>query len=124
MGRSQREKGKRGERQAAAAITRATGLGARRAVQYKGTSESADIEVHELYGMHWEVKHVERESVRAWMEQAKRDAGELVPVVVHRRNGKPWLVTVELERINEFSARLAEAIAQKISDVGAAELPG
>lgn len=124
MGRSQREKGKRGERQAAAAFTDATGLPARRGVQYKGGTDSPDIEVQGLLGMHWEVKHVERESVRAWMEQATRDAGDCVPIVVHRKNGKPWLVTVPLERINEFAARLAEAIAQKVSEVGPTEFPG
>lgn len=124
MGRSQREKGKRGERQAAKALADVTGLEARRGVQYQGGPDSPDIDVSNLYGMHWEVKYQERESVRLWMEQAQRDAGDLVPVLLHRRNNKPWLVTIPLERVNEFSARLAEAIASQISTVGPAELPG
>jgi hypothetical protein len=44
MGRSQREKGKRGERAAAKAVSAMLGVSARRGVQYKGGAESADLE--------------------------------------------------------------------------------
>jgi len=123
MGRSQREKGKRGERQAAKAVQEATGLPARRGVQYQGGPESADIDV-ECHGMHWEVKFVERESVRAWMEQAVQDSGGKVPVVLHRRKGKEWLLTIQLGRLNDFARRMAAAMDAQIPQVGPAELPG
>ncbi len=125
MSRSQREKGKRGERDAAKALTAALRLEtpARRGVQYQGGTDSADISV-DIEGIHWEVKFVERESIRAWMQQAQEDAGSAVPVVLHRKSRSPWLVTLPAERLYEFVQRLAEAAAQAVSEVGAAEVPG
>lgn len=117
MGRAQREKGKRGERAAAKAVSDAFGCQARRGVQYKGGDGSADIDVS-IPGVHWEVKFVEREQVRLWVEQASRDAGELLPVVLHRKSRKPWLVTMPLERLYEFCTRLAEAVAQEVQAMG------
>ena len=85
------DKGKRGERELAAAL-RAQGYSARRGQQYCGTSGDADVVG--LPGCHIECKRVERLNIDAAMEQAVRDAREgEVPVVIHRRNGKPWLVT-------------------------------
>lgn len=124
MGRSQREKGKRGERDAAKSLGEAMGLQARRGAQHKGGPDSPDIEVYAAYGLHWEVKFVEREAVRAWMEQAAVDAGDKAPVLLHRRRGKKWLVTVRLEDLHEVVKRLAEAAAAQVSTVGPAELPG
>lgn len=117
MGRSQREKGKRGERAAAKAISEHLGVSARRGVQYQGGADSQDIVVR-LDGVHWEVKFVERESVRAWVEQADKDSGGLIPVVLHRRSRKPWLVTVPLERLHEFAAKLAQAVAGEVQALG------
>lgn len=85
MSRAQREKGKRGERQAAKAVSAALEVRCRRGVQYQGGAESADIQV-EIPGVHWEVKFVEREAVRQWMRQAEQDAGDKVPVVLHRKS--------------------------------------
>lgn len=123
MGRMQRQKGKRGERCAARHISEALGLEARRGAQHKGGPDSPDIVVSGV-DLHWEVKFVEREAVRAWMEQAQRDAAGKLPVVLHRRKGKTWLVTVQLEHLNEICRRLAKAAAQALPSVGPAELPG
>ena len=84
-------KGKRGELELAA-ILREYGFDARRGQQYCGTSGDADVVG--LPGCHIECKRVERLNIDAAMEQAVRDArpGE-VPVVMHRRSRKPWLVT-------------------------------
>lgn len=122
MGRSQREKGKRGERLAAKAVAQAIRLPARRGVQFKGGADSADLEV-ELEGVHWEVKFVERESIRAWIRQAEDDSGGKVPVVLSKRSREPWLITLPLERLYEFHARLEAAAAQALSALGAEELP-
>lgn len=121
MGRSQRERGKRGERDAAAALSAALGISARRGVQYQGGEDSPDIATS-IAGVHWEVKFVEREQVRSWMAQATDDAGDQVPVVVHRKSRAPWLVTVPLEKLHEFVTRLAQAIAQEVPAVGEEEL--
>lgn len=122
MGRSQREKGKRGERLAAKAVSQAVRIQARRGVQFKGGADSADLEV-ELDGVHWEVKFVERESIRLWMKQAQGDSGGKIPVVLSKKSREPWLITLPLERLYEFHARLEEAAAQSLSALGAEELP-
>lgn len=47
---------------------------------------------------HVECKRAERFNAYAAMEQAQHDAnGHAVPVVMHRRNRKPWLVVMRLQ---------------------------
>ena len=47
---------------------------------------------------HCECKRVERLNIHAAFAQASRDAqGGAVPVVAHRRNREPWLVTMKLD---------------------------
>ena len=122
MPRSQREKGKRGERMAAKAVSQVIRLPARRGVQFKGGADSADLEV-QLEGVHWEVKFVERESIRAWMKQAESDGGGKIPVVLSKRSREPWLITLPLERLYEFHQRLEEAAAATLQALGGQELP-
>ena len=119
---NQREKGKRGERQAAEAIRQALGITARRAQQFSGEG-SADLVV-DADGVHWEVKFVERESVRAWMRQAITDGGDNVPAVVHKKSREPWLLTLPLERAYEFFIRLEEARSQAFQSLEREEIPG
>jgi Holliday junction resolvase len=121
VSRSQRDKGKRGEREAAKAIRQALGVSARRAQQFSGDG-SADLVV-DADGIHWEVKYVERESVRSWMRQAERDAGGNVPVVLHRKSREPWLLTVPLERAYELFVRLEEARSPSLQAVGGDDVP-
>ena len=90
-----REKGKRGEREACCFLT-TLGYTAKRGQQYAGGTDSPDV-IHDVPGIHIEVKRVERLNLSCAMEQARRDAGPKVPVVMHRRNGEPWLVTVPAE---------------------------
>jgi hypothetical protein len=123
MSRSQRNKGKRGEREAAKAVSVAFGVRSRRGVQYQGGPSSADIQV-DIPGIHWEVKFVEKEAVRAWVKQAIEDASGKVPVVLHRKSRAPWLVTLPLERVYEFALRLAEAASQAFPEVGPGQVPG
>lgn len=50
--------------------------------------------------VHIECKRTEKLSLYEAMEQAERDAnGHALPVVVHRRNRKPWLVVLKLEDV-------------------------
>lgn len=122
MGRSQRQKGKRGERLAAKAVSASLGVRARRGVQFKGGADSADIEV-EIPGVHWEVKFVERESIRTWMAQAKDECGHGVPVVLHKRSREEWLLTLPLERLYEFVQRLEEAAGSTLQALGRGQVP-
>lgn len=92
MGKSQRDKGKRGEREWVS-ICRENGYDCRRGQQYCGTNGDADV--IGLPGVHIEVKRVERLNIETAMSQARRDArpGE-IPIVAHRRNNCEWLVTM------------------------------
>lgn len=89
-----RQKGKRGELELAK-ILRDFGFDARRGVQYKGGQDSPDVVG--IKGIHIECKRVEKGSVYDWMEQSERDAGDEIPVVMWRRNGKRWLVIQYLD---------------------------
>ena len=116
-----REKGKRGERQWRDEL-RARGYSARRGQQYSGSPESPDVICDELDWLHFEVKAVERLNIEDAMDQARRDsrsgnhrtpalspcgegadsqAGQ-VPLVVHRRSFRPWLVTMDAETFFGF----------------------
>ena len=94
-----RSKGKRGELQFRD-VLRGAGFMARRGQQYAGSAEgeSPDV-VHNIPGVHIEVKWVERLNLAAAMAQAKQDCGGKVPVVAHKRNGEEWLVTVPASAI-------------------------
>lgn len=98
MGKMQREKGKRFERQLAG-ILRDYGYDARRTAQYCGKTGDAS-DVIGLPGLHIEAKHVEAMRLYEWMAQAKRDAdagGEnRLPAVFHKKNNAEILVTMEL----------------------------
>ncbi len=95
MGKNQREKGKRGERELARKL-REYGYDARRGQQYCGVSGDADV--IGLPGVHIEVKRTERLSLYDALSQAKSDArpGEM-PIVAHRRNNCEWVVIQPLE---------------------------
>ena len=97
MSINSREKGKRGELDLAAFLRDHGYVDARRSVQHCGYNGDADV-VGALPGYHLEVKRVERLNLDAAFEQSVRDArdGE-IPVVVHRRNRKPWMITMRFE---------------------------
>ena len=52
--------------------------------------------------LHIEVKRVEALNVPKAMRQAERDAGANVPVLAHRRNREPWLITIKAEDLRRF----------------------
>ena len=89
-----REKGARGERQWRDEL-RANGYAARRGQQFCGSPESPDVVCESLPWAHFEVKLVERLNIYEAMEQAIRDGQSKIPLVAHRRNHWPWLVTME-----------------------------
>lgn len=100
-----RRKGKVGELQAAAAL-RALGIAARRGQQHSGSPDSPDVQTA-LPGVHIEVKRAERFNAYTAMAQAETDGGDLkCPVVLHRRNNKPWLLVVKLEDLKDLYAAL------------------
>jgi Holliday junction resolvase len=96
MGKPSRDKGKRGEREFAGEL-RHKGYDAHRGQQYHGGADSPDVVG--LPGIHIEVKRTEK--LRLWdaVAQAVRDAAKkmLMPIVAHRKNGKPWVVILLLD---------------------------
>ncbi len=97
MGRFSRSKGKRGERELAAELTRVLGITARRGQQFQGSPDSPDV-VTDIQNVHFECKRTERFRLYESLEQAQNDAGpEKLPVVCHRQNGKPWVIVLKLD---------------------------
>lgn len=92
-----KKKGSAGERELAKKL-RDLGFGdVRRTVQYNGRVEEGDPDLLGIKGVHIECKRVERLNIDNAMAQAMRDAKEdETPMVFHRKNGKPWLVTMTI----------------------------
>lgn len=94
MGKSQRERGKRGERELAGKL-REYGYNCRRGAQYCGANGDADV--IGLPGIHIECKRVERLNILDAISQAAHDAKSgRIPAVFHRRDRSEWLVTMKL----------------------------
>lgn len=92
-----RAKGARGELEAAAKL-REHGYEARRGQQFSGGGDSPDV-VHTIPGIHLEVKRVEKGQLYEWLEQAKRDAGDKTPVVMHKRNRREWVAILPFDAL-------------------------
>ena len=91
-----RDKGARFERKVAE-LFREWGYPAFRTAQFSGkTGECADVEG--VPYIHIECKHCERMTLYDWMAQAIRDSKankeQKPPVVIHKANNKPVLVTM------------------------------
>ena len=56
----------------------------------------------QLRWIHFEVKAVEKLNIEDAMAQARRDCAGNVPIVAHRRNFRPWLVTMSAEVFFQF----------------------
>ena len=94
-GKKSQSKGAAGERELAA-ILQEQGYDCTRGGSLT-FGEVADITG--LPGIHIEVKRVEKLNVVEAMEQAIRDSERMrdgMPALFHRRNRKPWLVTMRL----------------------------
>lgn len=100
-----RAKGCVGEREWAEYLRSIGFTDARRGRQYKGTPDSPDV-VGGIPGTHAEVKRVEALNLQAAFEKAEEDCGEAIPYVAHRRNNKPWLVTIRACDLKEFALRV------------------
>lgn len=91
-----KRKGCAGEREFAA-LCRDHGYSeVQRGQQFQGGYDSPDVK--SLPGIHVEVKRVEKLNVNDAMNQSIRDAeGKATPIVAHRRNRTPWLITMLAE---------------------------
>jgi Holliday junction resolvase len=83
-----RAKGARGEREFAEFL-RERGYEARRGQQFSGGDDSPDV-VHNVEGIHFEVKRTETLRLMDATQQAREDCGDKVPVVAWKRNRGDW----------------------------------
>lgn len=94
MSINSRAKGAVGERELAN-ILKENGFETRRGQQFCGANGDADVVG--LPHIHIECKRVERLIIEKAMNQSRNDAREgEIPVVMHRKNRQPWLVTMDL----------------------------
>lgn len=100
-GRASRAKGQRGEREFATFMQQ-HGIEARRGQQFSGSTDSPDV-VHSIPGVHLEIKRTEKLSLWDALAQAEKDAGpDKVPIVMHRKNHKPWVAIMDAGTLLEF----------------------
>lgn len=100
MSKTEKEKGKRGEREVAE-ILRKHGFPGRRTAQYCGNTGDAS-DVVGIDGWHIEVKRVEKMNMQKAIDQATHDAGEKNWFVAHRKNRSPWYATLPLDTLLEL----------------------
>jgi len=111
MGLRSRNKGKVGEREAAAEVRRLFRTEARRGRQYSGGDDSPDI-VADIEDVHFEVKRAETLRLYDALDQAVGDAGQRTPVVLHRQNRKPWVAVVRLDDLPRLAVQLYLTLAE------------
>ena len=96
IGRGSKNKGKVGEREVAT-LFREHGFKARRGQQFTGGGDSPDV-VHNVEGLHIEVKRTEKFDLEGAMQQARDDSTlDEIPVVFHRKSRKTWVVVLDAD---------------------------
>lgn len=110
VGKMQRTKGATGEREAAKMLNELVPNAlAYRSQQNSGTESSSDVIAPGMPNLWIEVKRVQALAIHKVIEKCREQCGTLSPVVMHRRNGDEWLVTIPLTEINRFSQQIVEA---------------
>lgn len=92
-------KGKRYERHVSKRLTELLHVKCRRGQQYSGIGGA---DVVGLRGIHIEAKHDERLQIHDAIDQSVRDAGDDIPVVVHKKNRRHELLTIRLDDLQRF----------------------
>lgn len=107
-----RQKGAAAERELAN-ILKEHGYDAHRGQQFHGGGDSPDVVG--LPGYHIEAKRVEAFALYPALDQASRDAAAgRVPIVVHRRNSREWVVVI---RLDDFLPVVKRAETQKLYEI-------
>lgn len=110
MSINSRAKGCVGEREIANTL-KEYGYDTRRGQQFSG--KNGDADVVGLPHIHLEIKRVERLVIEKAMEQSRSDAREgEIPVVMHRKNRQPWLVTMDLDDWMKLYKRYVEEVGE------------
>lgn len=95
-----RNKGADGERELARDELTPMGFPAKRGQQHKGGPDSPDVICDRLddAGFQIECKRVQALNIHKAMHKLEGECGENKSgVIMHRKNGEPWLATIRLE---------------------------
>lgn len=92
------EKGKRGEREFAKLLRFHGFDNSHRGQQFNG-KEGKDVVCPAMPKVHLEIKNQEKTPLKnyEWIEQARRDAKDLLPIVAMTRNHHEWLIMMPFE---------------------------
>ncbi len=100
MGKKSKSKGARGEREAARELNKIFDIDAYRGRQYSGSPNSPDIVA--MPEIHFEVKRTERLQLYPSLDQSTNDSGDSIPVVLHRKNRRKWVIVAYLDDIPDL----------------------
>lgn len=100
-----RDKGAAFERWVAEWFRENLGTPARRGQQFSGGPDSPDVK-DAISGVHVECKADERLNLHNAMQQSMRDADSSIPIVIHKKNYKPVLVTCRLDDLVAFAVQV------------------
>lgn len=102
MGKYSRDKGARAERELARILREEYGYDTHRGgAMHVSGAESPDVTG--LPHTHIECKNVQRLNVPEALDQSIRDAKEgEIPLLMHKKDYRPWLVTMRLEDFMKF----------------------
>ena len=112
-----RAKGKRGELEAAKALSEVLRVGVERTVQYNGAAGDADLKIEALPMLHIEVKRrrndITPDQAEQFLEQAEADARPgKVPICIHRADDdRGWCITLRLARLFDFVSMMCRHVA-------------
>jgi Holliday junction resolvase len=115
-----KQKGKRGELEFSHFL-KERGIEARRGQQFSGGDDSPDV-VHNIPGIHFEVKRCEAGNPYKWLEQAINDAGNKTPIVAHRKNKKEWVAIMRMEDVINLLSPYVDAPELTDEQLATAEL--
>ena len=102
MGHRSQRKGRAGELELVSVLK---GYGYENVQPGEAVSYGVVPDIVGLPGVHIECKRCEALRIADWMKQAERDAQRFhdgLPVIFHRRNRQPWLVTMRLDSFMEI----------------------
>ena len=91
MGNMAKQKGKRGEREAADLLGSILGKSNTGADRIFGDVQAQGGDIQAIEGLSIEVKRHETLAINTWWKQAVRQASDTdIPVLMYRQNRKPW----------------------------------
>jgi len=94
MSKSQRTKGASGERELCAILSDVLGQAVKRNLAQTRGAEGGDITVGQFS---IECKRRKGIAIYEWLDQAQRDAGDRIPIVAMRADGRRWVVAMDLD---------------------------